>query len=868
MKSFITGLFLLSSIFSFSQMAHVDGQLLVQFTEKADPQKVLENYREVNGESTGITLSKLVSEPMNIFLVTFNALENEQVIKRALSNDPEVSICQFNHYVSNRETVPNDPMIDAQWHHINNDNNGGTNDADIDSDLAWDVTTGGLTAAGDTIVVCVIEGGNLNHPDLIDNAWFNYNEIPNNGIDDDANGYVDDFKGWNVNSESDDGVYQGGHGTNVMGMIGATGNNDLGVVGANWNVKIMSVAGESVNDELSVVAAYTYALKQRQEYDASNGELGAFVVATNASWGIDGGDPDDVPIWSQFYDTLGLYGILNCGATANNNVNIDIVGDIPTAAESNYMISVTATNFNDVRTFSGYGAETIDLGAPGENVTTTAGNNGYTSTSGTSFASPLTAGVIGLMYSIPCPSFIEAVHANPQYGADYVRQMLFDGVDPIDNLEFETVTGGRLNANNSIMLMMGQCGGDDCLPPLSFDYSLTADTIYTFGWTIVGESHVVMRLRQIGNETWSYIETNDTSSVTIDSLANCVAYEFEIANNCDAEPIEDLVYSNYMTLETMGCCIPTENVTVTQIENTSAEVFWDMAFAIPAYEVYYRILGDLTWEYAGSSDNGFYLLDNLLECNEYEVNILPDCSEDILFGTISLFRTKGCGACLDEDYCPSYAESSDFEFIDKVEIDGFINESGDNGGFAFFESLDIELEVAATYDAILTPGFDNNAYSEFFTLWIDLDQNGEFDSNEILLQSENGSVDALSGSIEIPASTPLGATRLRVQMKYVGNNGPGSISSCDIVNEGEIEDYCITILDSTVGLRDASQNKIQMTLFPNPNKGSFTVKLEGLNQRKTEAYTIVFYDLVGKRVANHNIQLPSSQLEMQLNTGL
>ena len=321
-----------------------------------------------------------------------------------------------------RETTPLDPEYGNQWHHEN-----------IASELAWDITTGGLTAVGDEIVVCVIEGGNAQHEDLQDNAWSNTQEIADHGIDDDGNGYIDDVNGWNVGSDDDEGVFQGGHGTQVMGMIGAKGDNDIGVVGANWTVKIMSVAGENISNEASLVEAYGYPLDMRNLYEATAGAQGAFVVATNASWGIDGGNPDDSPIWCGLYQTLGEAGILSCGATANNNVDIDAVGDLPTACASDYMISVTATNDNDVRTFSAYGQTTIDLGAPGDNVWTTSGTNGYGATSGTSFASPLTAGVIGLLYSVPCPGLMDLVHADPQAGADLIRQALLDGVDQVDN---------------------------------------------------------------------------------------------------------------------------------------------------------------------------------------------------------------------------------------------------------------------------------------------------------------------------------------------------------------------------------------------------------------------------------------------------
>src|SRR5690606_37304415 len=116
------------------------------------------------------------------------------------------------------------------------------------------------------------------------------------------------------------------------------------------------------------------------------------------------------PLWCAIYDTLGTAGVLNCGATSNSNVNIDVVGDLPTACPSDHLISVTATDNNDNRTFSAYGSTHVDLGAPGEDVRTTSIGGGYGTTSGTSFASPLTAGVIGLLYSAPCASMMSLVH--------------------------------------------------------------------------------------------------------------------------------------------------------------------------------------------------------------------------------------------------------------------------------------------------------------------------------------------------------------------------------------------------------------------------------------------------------------------------
>ena len=239
-------------------------------------------------------------------------------------------------------------------------------------------------------------------------------------------------------------------------MVGARGNNANGVVGANWYVKLMPVRYSSLT-EANVIASYTYPLVQRQRWNQTNGAQGALVVATSSSWGIDNANPANYPLWCGFYDTMGQAGILSCGATANNNVNVDVVGDMPTACSSPYMISVTATNSSDQRTFSGYGLTTIDVGAPGEAVRTTSSVNGYTTTSGTSFATPLTAGVLALMYSTPCTGLAQLARTNPQGAADAMRTALFAGVEQVGNLPGQTVTGGRINANNSVQYIVNNC---------------------------------------------------------------------------------------------------------------------------------------------------------------------------------------------------------------------------------------------------------------------------------------------------------------------------------------------------------------------------------------------------------------------------
>ncbi|MGY8917629.1 MAG: S8 family serine peptidase [Flavobacteriales bacterium] len=489
MKIYLRGVFLviLFALFYFPSLfaqtpalglpgENVPGELIVMFHSEVEQGFIDDferNHLVVSGYYCNLKMEKVLSPLSHIYLFTYHEnYPNIDLIVNVISDDVKVEAVQFNHYVEDRETIPNDPSLSSQWHHIQ------SGDHDIDSDLAWDITTGGVTDNGDRIVVCVLEGGgtNYSHVDLISNHWTNGLEIDNNGIDDDENGYVDDVNGWNT-TMGNDGIATGNHGTAVSGMIGATGDNSIGGVGVNWDVEIMQVQMGGLS-ESNVIEAYSYPHKMRDMYNSSAGTRGAFVVATNASWGIDLANPAQYPVWCAYYDDLGAVGILNCGATANQTYNIDTQGDMPTGCSSDYMVSVTATNNNDVRTFSGYGATTIDLGAPGENVYLPSGSgSSYSSTSGTSFASPCVAGAIALLYSAPCSSISSNALIDPQGTADLVRGFLFDGVDQVSNLLNETVTGGRLNVANSVDLLMLACDPTlGCTDSLACNFSDLAIT--------------------------------------------------------------------------------------------------------------------------------------------------------------------------------------------------------------------------------------------------------------------------------------------------------------------------------------------------------------------------------------------------------
>jgi hypothetical protein len=612
-------------------------------------------------------------------------------------------------------------------------------------------------------------------------------------------------------------VYGGSHGTQVAGMIGAKGNNGSQVAGANWNVKIMVVTRQGVAED-AVVASYTYPLVMRRAYNASNGALGAFVVATNASWGIDNGQPADAPIWCAMYDTLGTAGILSCGATANNNVDVDVVGDLPTACSSDFMISVTATNTTDNRTFSGYGLTTIDVGAPGDNIFTTSIGGGTGSTSGTSFASPLTAGVIGLLYSAPCSSLMALVHGDPMEGALYVRQALFNGVDQAGNLPGQTVTGGRINSFNSLQWIMNNCGA--CPAPFGVQSSVTALGEATVSWNSTASDVFNLRYRPAGTTDWTVVNGITDYAYTLTSLPYCSEYEFQLEADCDTTT-SDFGASFFFTSE--GCCSAPAILSATAVDSASASITWDDVLVASNYVLRYSVQGTGAWtEVAGLPDNST-TLNGLQGCTVYEVQMRSTCVGSLSdWGPSTVINTPGCGQCQDGNYCPSVSADASTEWIDRVILNSIDNSSGNNDGYASFTDQGTLLSSGQAYPLTLTPGYSAFNYTEYFTVWIDLDGDGAFENpSELIFDAGNAVNGTLTGTLTVPVGSPTGPTRMRVVMKY--NTAPAD-GCTDGYDYGETEDYCVT-LEGPNAIEDLSG--VSIHLYPNPAAQQITFDIAG-----------------------------------------
>ncbi|MCH5377184.1 MAG: S8 family serine peptidase, partial [Planctomycetes bacterium] len=306
-----------------------------------------------------------------------------------LAKNGLVEYVETNEPLSIVGSLPNDTNLSALWGLNNTGQTGGAPNADIDMPDAWERATG-----SSAVVVAVIDTGiDYTHPDLAENIWTNPDEVPNNGIDDDGNGFVDDVHGYDFFNHDADPRDDHFHGTHCAGTIGAVGNNATGVAGVNWSVGLMALkflgANGSGNTD-DAIAAVQYAINN-----------GADVLSN--SWGGSG-------YTQALQDAIRAARAagLTVVAAAGNNGTDNLV--YPAAYDG--VIAVSATDHNDAKaSFSSYGTF-VDVAAPGVNIYSTDLGGGYRYASGTSMACPHVAGAAALLKSVDdslTPTQIEAL---------------------------------------------------------------------------------------------------------------------------------------------------------------------------------------------------------------------------------------------------------------------------------------------------------------------------------------------------------------------------------------------------------------------------------------------------------------------------
>ncbi len=363
----------------------------------------------------------------------------------------------------------------------------------IDAPGAWGITTG-----SSSVVIAVLDTGvETGYPDLLPNRWSNPNEIADNSIDDDGNGYVDDKYGWDFADDDNDPTTRDyssaytSHGTPVAGIIGATAaeSGGFGMAGINWSVKLMNLrTGRTTAILGAVIEAVDYAV-----------DNGAHILNMSIAFTC---TPTCSQALREALERAAERDVLAVAGAGNSGVDIDAdpnFGLAPASYDLDNIIVAASSDPNDMAVYyppnhiTNYGAVSVDLAAPGLNILSLADpclgdpncslqdqdpNDQYDYFNGTSFATPHVTGVAGLVKSLNLgiPYELIRLHILDPNNLDSVYS-------PDPNFAFVTVTDGRLNAYKAV------AGYDPNAPAQITDLSAGTTTKHSvqLNWTATAD---------------------------------------------------------------------------------------------------------------------------------------------------------------------------------------------------------------------------------------------------------------------------------------------------------------------------------------------------------------------------------------------
>lgn len=424
----------------------------------------------------------------------------EEAVARALANNPHVKFAELDLLVE-AEQVPNDPNYTSAWHLPK-----------IQAPTAWDRSQG----AGVTVAI-LDSGVDATHPDLAGQLVAGWNSADNTANTSDING----------------------HGTWVAGTAGAATNNSIGVASVAGGVRIMPVRVTNFSDGSAYFSAIANGLTWAADHGAQVANISFDMLTTSSS----------VSSAAQYMNSKGGVVVVAAGNSGTDRGYSD----------SPYMISVSATDSSDAKaSWSSFGYH-VDVAAPGVSIWTTAKGGGYSAVNGTSFASPVTAGVVALMKA-----------ANPALAPATLEQILESTTQDLGSAGWDTYYGyGRVNAAAAVQTAMQTQNIDSQAPIVTITSPSNSSTVAGVAAINVSASDNVGVTRtvlfangtQVAEDTTSPFGFSwDTTKVT-DGSVTLVAYSYDAAGNQGLSKGVTVTVKNAAEVQTPDAIAPTVQIT-------------------------------------------------------------------------------------------------------------------------------------------------------------------------------------------------------------------------------------------------------------------------------------------------------------------
>ena len=307
--------------------------------------------------------------------------------------------------------------------------------------------------------------------------------------------------------------------------------------------------------------------------------------------------------------------------------------------------------------------------------------------------------------------------------------------------------------------------------------------------------------------------------------------------------------------DTQAPTVPT-GLAASNVTQSSATISWTAStdnVGVTGYEVYKN--GALL----GTSTTTSYSATGLSAATSYSFTVK---AKDLAGNSSALSSALSVTTLATQlTYCTSKGGNVTYEWIDYVALGSMTNTTTANGGYGDFTGKVATVNSGASVTISYSAGFQSSAYTEFWYVWIDWNQNGTFDSNELMSSNSSNSSATLTATFTVPATALLGNTRMRVTMKY--NAAP---TACETFSYGEVEDYTITVVagQSLAPTSVADQkmpNNVSVNLFPNPATSVTTVAIIAMNP---ESFEIKVVDAQGRVVINETNLFVDSYFERQM----